>query len=433
MTMEKRLILLLSFLSLLPFNIYSQVSDTTRMERRAALIIGNGNYLFSILANPENDAKAMSKVLKKIGFDVFEYENLNQVQMKKAIDDFGMKLKNYDVGLFFYAGHGLQSRGYNYLIPVDADLKSEAQVEYDCVQADRILGYMEESNARVKIIILDACRNNPFERSWSRAASGRGLATMNAPSGTLIGYATSPGSTASDGNGQNGLYTSAILESIMIQGYSIDQMFHNVARIVYEKSDKQQIPWIASSLTADFFFNKNTAFTQVPQNRIPITDENITTVPAQLYKLNGEILSILIIKISPESIDYYIPGQENIVRQELKSNISKILYTDGHEEIFSRSFAPESNSPAANAQKINGPADWRLVVVTNDKDAVAGLKEVKKLKATSLWGGAILSKKGLDDCYEVLKKKAAGLGCSVVLITYENGGGVTSAEGIAYK
>jgi len=222
--------------------------------KRLALVIGNGNYLNSVLSNPENDAREMKNVLTQFGFDVLEYENLNQGQMKMAMDDFGEKLKNYDAGLFFYAGHGIQSKGYNFLIPVDANLKSEEQVEYDCVQADRILALMEASGSKVNIIILDACRNNPFERSWTRSAGGKGLAFMNAPGGSLIAYATAPGSTASDGTGKNGLYTSAILESIKIPGINILQIFQNVRSIVSEKSGGRQIPWESTSLTGDFYF-----------------------------------------------------------------------------------------------------------------------------------------------------------------------------------
>ena len=217
-------------------------------------MIGNGNYLASVLANPENDTREMKIVLEQFGFDVLKYENLNQSQMKQAMDEFGEKLKGYDVGLFLYAGHGIQAKGYNYLIPVDANLRSEEQVEYDCVQADRILALMEASGTSVNIIILDACRNNPFERSWTRTASGRGLAYMNAPSGTLIAYATAPGSTASDGSGKNGLYTSAILESIIIPNITILQMFQNVRSIVSQASEKQQVPWESTSLTGDFYF-----------------------------------------------------------------------------------------------------------------------------------------------------------------------------------
>jgi WD40 repeat protein len=234
-------------------------------QKKLALLIGNGNYLNSTLANPENDAREIKNVLLQFGFDVLEYENLNQNQMKKAMDEYGARLKYYDVGLFFYAGHGIQSKGYNYLIPIDANLKSEEQVEYDCVQADRVLALMEASGAKVNIMILDACRNNPFERSWTRAANGRGLAFMNAPSGTLIAYATAPGSTASDGSGNNGLYTSAILESIKIPNITILQMFQNVRSIVSQKSGKQQIPWESTSLIGDFYFNQVN-----PNNNIPV-------------------------------------------------------------------------------------------------------------------------------------------------------------------
>ncbi|MCU0457170.1 MAG: caspase family protein [Bacteroidales bacterium] len=145
------------------------------------MTIGNGNYIGSTLANPENDARAMQSTLSQLGFNVMEYENLDQKGMKRAIDEFGKKLKQYNVGLFFYAGHGIQPKGYNFLIPVDAQPESEQQVEYDCVQADRVLAIMEASGAKVNLIILDAWRNNPFERSWTRSETGKELAFMNTP------------------------------------------------------------------------------------------------------------------------------------------------------------------------------------------------------------------------------------------------------------
>ncbi len=224
-------------------------------EKKIALVVGNGTYSSSILANPENDARAIADVLQKLGFTVFKFENLDQRNMKKEIDEFGEKLKGSDVGLFYYAGHGIQAKGYNYLIPVDAHLKTEEEVDYDCVRADRVLSLMESSGTKVNILILDACRNNPFERSWSRSAAGQGLAFMNAPKGTLIAYATAPGSTASDGSGNNGLYTSAILQSIQIPNITIIEMFQNVRNIVSGKSDNEQIPWESTSMTGDFYFN----------------------------------------------------------------------------------------------------------------------------------------------------------------------------------
>jgi uncharacterized protein (TIGR02145 family) len=268
---------LIEILIILIFSVsisYSQVTNTSQPQGKVALVIGNGTYISSELANPENDAKAMKIALQSVGFTVMEFENLNQVQMKKAIDDFGIKLRSNDVGLFFYAGHGIQSKGNNYLIPVDAELKSEEEVELDCVDANRVLAKMEASGSKVNIVILDACRNNPFERSWTRSADGKGLAFMNAPAGTLIGYATSPGSTASDGSGKNGLYTSAILESIQIPDITITQMFQNVGKIVSQKSGKQQTPWISSSMTGDFYFNTGEIVRSEIQKKIEEANSN---------------------------------------------------------------------------------------------------------------------------------------------------------------
>jgi hypothetical protein len=235
-------------------------------EKRLALVIGNAKYIHSPeLANPVNDARSIRDALQNVGFEVYEYENLNQAQIKQAIDLFGNKLKLYNIGLFYYSGHGIQSKGANYLIPVDANIQSEQQIEYDCVQADRVLGFMEAAGSEINIVILDACRNNPFERSWSRAVDGSGLAFMNAPTGSLIAYSTSPGRTASDGSGSNGLYTSSLLENIKTPGITILQMFQNVRRTVSEKSDRQQIPWESTSLTNDFYF--------VSKNISPVTNK----------------------------------------------------------------------------------------------------------------------------------------------------------------
>jgi uncharacterized protein (TIGR02145 family) len=253
--MKSKVILILIIIVMFQMDIVSQISQETVSQRKIALVIGNGNYFSSVLANPENDARAIADVLQKLGFTVFLDINLEQKQMKKAIDDFSMNLQDADVALFFYAGHGIQSGGFNYLIPVDATLQSEAQIEYDCVPADRVLALMDGSGAKIKILILDACRNNPFENRWARAAAGKGLASMKASKNTFIAYSTAPGSTASDGSGSNSLYTSALLESLIIPDLTIDRMFQNVGRIVSQKSEGQQIPWKSSSLIIDFYFN----------------------------------------------------------------------------------------------------------------------------------------------------------------------------------
>jgi hypothetical protein len=176
-------------------------AKTSSVEKliKLALVIGCSEYEFAgLLANPLNDATAMKQKLEDLGFDVMHIENPNLKQMKIGIDDFGTELEKYDVGLFYFAGHGVQVKGLNYLIPVDANLKNERTVEYDCVRVDRVLSHLEAAKTSVNLLILDACRNNPFERSWGRDLSQRGLAVMEAPKGSLIAYSTSPGKTASD-------------------------------------------------------------------------------------------------------------------------------------------------------------------------------------------------------------------------------------------
>ena len=238
-------------------NYYVQKVDESYKEKRLALVIGNSEYINSnVLPNPVNDAKAIAQALTDVGFTVLQYFNANYRTMLKAQDDFGEKLKDYKVGLFYYAGHGVQVKGNNYLIPVDAALKVENDVMYDCIDAGRLLGKMEAAGTTTNIVILDACRNNPFERSWSgrNTGQGNGLAFMNAPTGSFIAYATAPGSTASDGTGTNGLYTSAILESIKIPNITISEMFQKVTSIVFTKSNKQQMPWVATNLMGNFYF-----------------------------------------------------------------------------------------------------------------------------------------------------------------------------------
>ena len=224
-------------------------------SKRLALVIGNGDYLHGgKLANPRNDAEAIEDALRQVGFDVLKYVDLDLEHMHQAIDAFGYSLKNYSVGLVFYAGHGIQAKGDNFLIPIDAKLESESEVPYKCVNTGLLLAKMEDARNPTNIIILDACRDNPFEQSWSRAARGSGLAFMDAPSGSIIAYATSPGKTASDGQGVNGLYTSAILKHIRTPGQNILEMFQEVRKSVKKGSNGKQTPWESTSLEDNFYF-----------------------------------------------------------------------------------------------------------------------------------------------------------------------------------
>ena len=228
-------------------------------QKRIALVIGNSDYINAgRLSNPINDARGMAKALSSLGFKVLKHEDLGQSDMKRVIDEFGSMLGQYDVSLVFYAGHGIQVNGNNYLIPVDAKISSKKDVEYNAIDAGRILSKMEDAQSKTNIIILDACRNNPFERSWNRAVKlngGGGLAFMNAPTGSLIAYSTAPGNTASDGEaGTNGVYTSALLEHMKTPNITIEEMFKRVRVTVEAKTDKRQVSWESTSLKGNFFF-----------------------------------------------------------------------------------------------------------------------------------------------------------------------------------
>jgi uncharacterized caspase-like protein len=171
--------------------------------------------------------------------------------MQRAISKFGESLSKDSVALFYYAGHGMQVRGKNYLIPIDAQISSENSVRLESVDVDGLLDQLNVSD--LNLVILDACRNNPFERKF-RALGGAGLAQMDAPKGTMIAYATAPGKTASDGEGRNGQFTAELLRQMQIPGLTIEQVFKNVRREVTKVTRDNQTPWESSSLTGDFYF-----------------------------------------------------------------------------------------------------------------------------------------------------------------------------------
>jgi uncharacterized caspase-like protein len=222
----------------------------TSAGRRLALVIGNGGYRDAQLKNPVNDARALAAGLSALGFEVIKGEDLGQREMNRLIARFGERLAGHDVGMFFFAGHGIQLRGKNYLIPVDAQIASENSVRAEAVDVDAVLDQLSASP--LNVVILDACRNNPFERRF-RSVSG-GLAQMDAPRGTLIAYATAPGKVAQDGDGANSTYTTALLKALGEPGLPVESVFKRVRAEVARVTGDNQVPWEASSLTGDFYF-----------------------------------------------------------------------------------------------------------------------------------------------------------------------------------
>jgi len=227
-------------------------------EPRIALIIGNSEYGGTLgeLPNPANDARLMAKTLKGIGFEVIEAENADQAQMKRAIQDFGAKLADAgaeSTGLFFYAGHGLQVGGTNYLIPIKAKIAREGDVDIEAVPVDLVMKQMAFAGSAVNIVILDACRNNPLSRGFRAITQGLADPSIR-PEGSFIAYSTAPGDVADDGKGTNSPFTKALAESITKPGATINDVFQDVRGKVRTATNKKQVPWDSSSLTAPFYF-----------------------------------------------------------------------------------------------------------------------------------------------------------------------------------
>ena len=247
-----------------PIKKAQQVKDTTlvtqyKHEKRFALVIGNSGYKHvPVLRNPMHDADDLTSVLKQLNFDVISLTDATYMEIRSAFLKFHEKLsgvpKDDAVGLFYYSGHGLQSDGENYLVPVDANIEYPDDVVRQCFPVQKIiLQNMERSNTRMNILILDACRNNIFPQITR--GPGLGLAEMRQGKGSFIAYSTAPGSTASDGIGRNGLYTQELLKAIQRPRLSLEQVFKEVRINVLRLSGETQYTWDNSNITGDFYFN----------------------------------------------------------------------------------------------------------------------------------------------------------------------------------
>lgn len=242
-----------------PATMVSALAEAYKDEKRFALVIGNGNYSkdIGILKNPVNDATDVATELRKSDFEVQLLTNATYIQIREAMRKFQDQLTNgprdQTVGLFYYAGHGVQYQDENYLVPIDANVKYEDDIVRMCFPVQRmVLSNMENTNSRMNIIILDACRNNPFPAT-TRSVN-QGLAEMKRARGSFIAYATAPGSVASDGQGRNGLYTQELLKALRKPGLTIEQVFKDVRMNVLRLSGEKQYTWDSSNIIGEFYF-----------------------------------------------------------------------------------------------------------------------------------------------------------------------------------
>ena len=233
-------------------NLAVKIVAPEHSDQKFALVIGNADYKTMPLKNPVNDARAMTAKLKDLGFNVIEYENLQQKQLGKVLREFRSQLKPGSVALFFYAGHGLQLKGVNYLPAVDADIESEDDIPLQSLDVNRVFEVMAEAQTRLNLVFLDACRNNPYARNYR--STGGGLAKVDAPSGTMISFATRPGSVARDGDGKNGLFTQNLLAAIDTPNLPVEQVIKRVVSGVKQASNGLQEPWSEGSIEGEFYF-----------------------------------------------------------------------------------------------------------------------------------------------------------------------------------
>ena len=239
----------------------------SRAENRIALVIGNGAYKEApALPNPPNDARAVIDTLKRLNFDVVAGTDLDIDDMRQAIRDFSRKLEGSDVALFYYAGHGMQVYGKNYLVPIDAKLSGEADLDFAAVDVDLVVKQMERQ-PRVKLVILDACRDNPLSKTLARSmgktrsaeALAPGLAKINSGAGTLIAFSTEPGAVALDGDEEHSPFTRSLLKHLETPDAEIQVVMTRVRGDVFKTTQEQQLPWVNTSLTGEFYLNPKPA------------------------------------------------------------------------------------------------------------------------------------------------------------------------------
>ena len=248
-----------------------------RAATRVALVVGNSAYEPKALPNPVNDATLMAEALETSGFEVRLVTDADQGAMKAAIKAFGRRLVEAGddaVGLFYFAGHGVEDKGLNYLIPVASEIESELDLDTDAVLVEWVLARMKRAGNRLNMVILDACRDNPLAGRYRGGSEG--LGQMDAPSGTLIAYAAAPGQKAKDGEGENSPYTAALADALIVPGLRVEDVFKRVRVAVEAATNGEQTPWENSSLRGDFYFVAKVEEPAPQPEAVPVGPSDLT-------------------------------------------------------------------------------------------------------------------------------------------------------------
>lgn len=271
--------------------------DSLSQEKRLALVIGNSNYS-ERLPNPVNDALLMKSTLESLDFDVILDTNVSKItDFEAVVREFGDRRADYDVGFIYYAGHGVQIENVNYLLATEEKYISKFDVEDNALSVQKIMRYLIASSNEVNVIILDACRDNPFEKNWDpkarSAEGGRGLAKMEPPTGSLIAFSTDAGNTAADGSKANSDYCLSLTKNMLIENLTLDQVFRNVRMDVLQMSDGKQRPIEQSQLTGQAFYLKKSSYT----NEIILID---SLIESENYVLGLEKAN-MILAVDPDN------------------------------------------------------------------------------------------------------------------------------------
>jgi hypothetical protein len=279
-------------------------SSSQGSEQRVALVIGNSNYQSAPkLANPGNDAQSMAQLLNSAGFEVTQAIDLTRNDMVKAVQDFSARIAARGpktVAMIYYAGHGVQLAGENYLLPVDAKISTPADLDGNSLRLVDLMGTLESIPSRMRIVVLDACRNNPFP---GVSDAGRGLAIVDAPNGSIVGYSTAPGTEAQDGDSNHSPYAQAFLRRAREPNLPIEKLFKRVRLDVNDATDGRQTPWESSSLTSEFYFFGDTA---VAAARTPDRSPIIQTASNLPSRSVRQAYDYVLSEASPEYYEEFI-------------------------------------------------------------------------------------------------------------------------------
>lgn len=368
-------VLRLAGLKLIVAGLMVLVSTVAQAETRIALIIGNSDYANTQkLDNPANDAKLLAASLQTIGFQVDSHTDLEQKKLRRAVSAFARKITNAGpdtMAFFFYAGHGLQVNGTNFLIPVDAQIEAEADVPVEGVSANDIFHTLRAAGAKVNVIVLDACRNNPFKAA-SRSMS-RGLARMVAPAGSIISYATAPGRVAADGDGANSPFSAALAKVIVKPGLTIEQVFKQVRIAVHETTNGQQLPTEESQLLRDVYFAGLGDQTQDPPKAEVTPDPTPEPAPTPGNKDDAQLAFFKALELN--TLEAYEDFLNNFPSHNRAGQVREIIKSMSDEQMWLR--IKKADTVAAYRQYLIAFAEG--IYASEAKERVQRLQQQAKL------------------------------------------------------